>query len=234
MGAMYWTLNDAWPGQINAYWAGPAWGSIDFFGRWKATHYHARRFNAPVAIGAQRIGGVTSVTLISDRMKAFEARWRLRVLDRDGALISERGGAAAAAALAATPLAHLTDAQLLGGADPARSFAVAEVMEGAETLSRSFVYFVRAQDVALIDPRLTTTLSYGPRGSILLTVSSTTLARGVWVDFGDLDVALSDNSFDLAPGETRTLTATSRSTLAELQGSLKVRSLFGATVKPTH
>jgi beta-mannosidase len=234
MGAMYWTLNDAWPGQINAYWAGPAWGSIDFFGRWKATHYHARRFNAPVAIGAQRIGGVTSVTLISDRMKAFEARWRLRVLDRDGALISERGGAAAAAALAATPLAHLTDAQLLGGADPARSLAVAEVMEGAETLSRSFVYFVRAQDFALIDPRLTTTLSYGPRGSILLTVSSTTLARGVWVDFGDLDVALSDNSFDLAPGETRTLTATSRSTLAELQGSLKVRSLFGATVKPTH
>ena len=231
MGAMYWTLNDSWPGQINALWAGPAWGSVDFYGRWKATNYHARRFNAPVALGAQRSRGVTTVTLISDRTKPFEARWRLRVLDRDGALLSERGGTATAAPLAATPLASLTDAQLLAGADPTRSFAVAELMEDDTLVSRSFVHFARAQDEALIDPQLRATLAPGPNGSTLVELTSASLARGVWVDFGDLDVALSDNSFDLAPNEARVITVSSAAKLAELQRALTMRSLYGATAK---
>lgn len=232
MGAMYWTLNDAWPGQVNANWAGPAWGSVDFYGRWKATHFHARRFNAPVALAAQRSLGVTTVTLISDRMKPFDARWRLRVLDRDGALLSERGGAATAAPLATTPLASLTDSELLAGADPARSFAVAELTEGDTLISRNFVYFARAQDQALTDPQLRATLVRGPHGTTLLQVAATTLARGVWIDFGDLDVTLSDNSFDLAPGEVRVVTVNSAAKLAELERALTLRSLFGATVKP--
>lgn len=231
MGALYWTLNDAWPGQINANWAGPAWGSVDFYGRWKATHYRARRFNAPVALGAQRSLGVTSVTLISDRMKPFEARWRLRVLDRDGALRSDLSGTAMAAPLAATPLASLTDAQLLAGADPARTFALAELMESGNVVSRNFVYFAPAQDMALTDPQLRASLARGPRGSIVLEISAAALAKGVWFDFGDLDVALSDNSFDLAPGETRVLTVTSPSSLQDLQRALTVRSLYGAVVK---
>ena len=66
MGTFYWTLNDTWPGLVNSIWAGQAWGSIDFYDRWKAAHYRARRFYAPVTIGAQHIAGKTVVTLISE------------------------------------------------------------------------------------------------------------------------------------------------------------------------
>ena len=38
-GALYWQLNDCWPVA--------SWASIDYFGRWKALHYAARRFFAP-------------------------------------------------------------------------------------------------------------------------------------------------------------------------------------------
>jgi beta-mannosidase len=42
MGAIYWQLNDCWPVA--------SWSSIDYFGRWKALHYGARRFFAPLRV----------------------------------------------------------------------------------------------------------------------------------------------------------------------------------------
>lgn len=41
MGALYWQVNDNWPVA--------SWSSIDYYGRWKALHYYARNFFAPLA-----------------------------------------------------------------------------------------------------------------------------------------------------------------------------------------
>ncbi|MGF7143942.1 beta-mannosidase [Anaerotaenia torta] len=45
MGAVYWQLNDIWPVA--------SWSSIDYFGRWKALHYHAKKFFAPVLLSCE-------------------------------------------------------------------------------------------------------------------------------------------------------------------------------------
>ena len=42
MGALYWQLNDNWPVS--------SWSSIEYGGRWKQLHYHAKRFFANVAV----------------------------------------------------------------------------------------------------------------------------------------------------------------------------------------
>ena len=42
MGALYWQLNDMWPA--------PSWASLDWKGNWKALHYMAKRFYAPLLI----------------------------------------------------------------------------------------------------------------------------------------------------------------------------------------
>jgi beta-mannosidase len=47
----------------------------------------------------------------------------------------------------------------------------------------------------------------------------------VWVSFGDMDAELSDNAFDLLPGQSMTVTVHSKAALAKLQQALQVQDL---------
>ena len=48
MGALYWQLNDIWPVA--------SWASIDYYGRYKALQYVAKRFFSPVIISCKETG----------------------------------------------------------------------------------------------------------------------------------------------------------------------------------
>jgi beta-mannosidase len=54
------------------------------------------------------------------------------------------------------------------------------------------------------------------------------LARSVYLSFGDLDVQISDNYFDLLPGETAEIKASSTASLEALKAQLNVISLSDA------
>jgi beta-mannosidase len=223
MGSLYWQLNDVWPGA--------SWSSLDYYGRWKALQYHARRFYAPVALAAVHDKGATTVTLLSDRTMAASVRWRVRVMDVDGKVLSDTTSDAELKPLAATQVASLPDATLFKDADPARTFAVVELIEDGKTISRGVVTQVPAKAMALPDPRLSTVWSKTADG-YAVTVKAARLARAVWLDFGDLDATLTDNAFDLPPGEAVTVRVTSKASLDKLKQALTLRSLYGAT-KPT-
>jgi len=224
MGSMYWQLNDVWPGA--------SWSSVDYYGRWKALQYHARRFYAPVALAAVHDDGATTITLLSDRTTPAPVRWRVRVMDVDGKVLSDSTSDAELKPLAATQVASLPDAALFKGADPARTFALVELIENGNTISRSVVTQVPAKAMALPDPRLQASWSRTADG-YAVTIKAAKLARAVWLGFGDVDAALSDNAFDLPPGEAVTIQVTSKASLDQLKRALTLRSLYGATKPPT-
>ena len=72
MGAIYWQLNDCWPVA--------SWSSIDYFGRWKALHYTAKRFFAPVLASACEEGTKVSLHVSNESSDQFEGvlSWTLR------------------------------------------------------------------------------------------------------------------------------------------------------------
>ncbi len=219
MGSMYWQLNDVWPGA--------SWSSIDYFGRWKALQFHARRFYAPTMLAALRNNGTTTVSLVSDRTTAMPAHWRMQVMSFDGKLLSHAEGDATLAPLSSTPVGSYTDAELLKGADPKATFAVFDWLDGERTLSRNLVFFDEPKNLALPQAGIHATLA-SARDGYQLTLTATALARDVWVSFGDRDAELSDNAFNLLPGETVTLTVHSKAALDDLRGALKITSLADA------
>lgn len=220
MGSLYWQLNDVWPGA--------SWSSVDYFGRWKALQFHARRFFAPLRVTAIRQDGHTEVAAVSDRTEALDAQLRTRVMDMDGKLLSEHSEPVQLPALSSRQIAQASDAELLHGADPHHTFVVYELIEHGRPVSRQLLFFDPALKLRLPDPQLEGRIDRRGNDTIL-TVSAKRLAREVWVDFGDLDAQVSDNAFDLLPGEQVELKLTGVTDLAALRKAMHLRSLFGAT-----
>ncbi|WP_312445755.1 beta-mannosidase [Lacrimispora sp.] len=63
MGCVYWQLNDCWPVA--------SWSSIDYGGRWKALHYFARRFFAPVLLSCEETGALTWSTDVNEENRTI-------------------------------------------------------------------------------------------------------------------------------------------------------------------
>ena len=76
-GTLYWQLNDCWPVA--------SWSSLDYFGRWKALHYAARRFYAPLMLSIEDKPPVHGIYLSSDLRDGWEGsvRWSLETLSGD-------------------------------------------------------------------------------------------------------------------------------------------------------
>jgi beta-mannosidase len=223
MGSLYWQLNDVWPGA--------SWSSVDWFGRWKALQFHARRFYAPVAVAAlRRPDGNTVVSLLNDRTRPVRGVLRLRVMELGGKLLRDERTPVELAPLSAAKVADYTDAALLGNADPASTVAVFDLAVEREPASRGVVYFKAAKDMAWPAPALDAQLrpdGDGDGDGYALDLHAATLARAVWVDFGDADAELSDNALTLLPGESLSLHVASRAPLATLRKALRVRTVAG-------
>lgn len=189
--------------------------------------FHARRFYAPLLIAALRDHGVTRVSLVSDRATQVSARWRLRVMNFAGHVLSDRAADVTLPPLSAQQVAQFDDAQLLHGADPRRTFAVFDLLVDGRRVSRNLVFFAAPRELALPRPQIAAQLAPAADG-YALTLTSQQLARAVWVSFGQLDATLSDNAFNILPGRKVVLTVHSKANLAALRAALQVQDLAGA------
>jgi len=227
MGSIFWQLNDCWPVA--------SWSSIDYYGRWKALQYYARRFYAPILV-SPHVEDSLKVYIVSDKVKAEPATLRVRLMDFDGKVLLEESSAVSVAPLTSKvyldwPLKKLTDA---GAQDTSRVFVVAELTAGGSQISRNIVYLAPTKGVHLKPAQLKIETT-GENGRYKICITSPVLARRVYLSFGDLDVQVSDNYFDLLPGETAEIKATSTASIDALKAQLKVISLtdaFAADIQP--
>jgi len=221
MGSIFWQLNDCWPVA--------SWSSIDYYGRWKALQYYARRFYAPILVSPHVEDGSLKVYIVSDKTETKTAMLKVRLMDFDGKVLLEDSHSVDVTPLASKvylnwPLKMLTDA---GAADTSRVFVEAELTQGGTEDSRNLTYLVPVKQIKLEPANLKVETSQD-KGNYKIRITSPVLARSVYLSFGNLDVKVSDNYFNLLPGETIEINATGPTTLEQLRANLQVRSLTDA------
>jgi len=221
MGSIFWQLNDCWPVA--------SWSSIDYYGRWKALQYYARRFYAPILVSPHVENGAVKVYIVSDKTEAKPATLRVRLMNFDGKVLLDQSESVSVAPLSSKvyldwPLKKLADA---GAADTSRVFVVAELSENGAQVSRNLTYLAPVKEVHLKPAQLKVETA-GGNGSYKIRITSPVLARSVYLSFGNLDVKVSDNYFDLLPGEAVEITASGAASIDALKAQLKVISLTDA------
>ena len=222
MGSLYWQLNDCWPVA--------SWASIDYYGRWKALQYYARRFYDDVIVSPFAHDGKVDVYVVSDKLQPLSGQVRTRLLDFSGKLLSEKTQDVQVPAQSSAVYFTLDEKELLANADPKKRFLVFDLAVGGVQLSRNLIFFDTMHNVDLPTSVHIDTSLEDLNGVYTVTLRSPVLARGVYLSFGDLDVQTLDNYFDLLPGEPVTvkLKTSSSVSLDQLKSSMQVISLTDA------
>jgi beta-mannosidase len=222
MGTLYWQLNDCWPVA--------SWSSVDSLGRWKALHYMARRFFAPLLISGldDWDTGLVEVHVTSDRLAPCSgtASWLLtdvagRRLD-GGELAVE---IAANGDILATTL-DLSERLAQHGARQLLLWLALRV--GGESVSTNLVTFARPKHLELQTPGIAYDVTANADGSFAVTLTAEKPALWAWLSLRYLEARYSDAFFHLLPGQPVTVTVTplAPATLEEVRSQLEVSSLI--------
>lgn len=199
-GALVWQFDDCWPGQ--------SWSVLDYYGFGKAAYYYLKRVFAPELASFRALpdGGVelwlTNDTLvdfedaITVRLSTFggDVLWEEQMTTRAPANSSQVVGFWNAARLAPAPDRYLA-VRMTGDHSPANRhfFAAIKDLRRAPAAPEMVVTPVDAHEL---------------RVDLTAPTAAYTLFVHLLVPHGA--TRFSDNYFDLAPGERRTITVTNR------------------------
>ncbi len=221
-GTLYWQLNDCWPVI--------SWSSIDYFGRWKALHYAARRFYAPLLLSIEdnpaKDQRKMAVWITNDRCEAWEGRihWTLETLE--GEVIEGGNKTVLSPPQSAECQLTLDFFKHNGKVNWRRAIFVAELWQGETLQALQVAPFVLEKDLALDSPQLSVEASEA-EGLLQVQVTAQKLARFVEVSLQGADAVFSDNYFDLPARRSVTVDCALPEgwTIEQAQAALQVRSL---------
>ena len=202
MGVLYWQLNDIWPVA--------SWASIDYYGRFKALQYVAKRFFAPVMISCHEIGETTTRPYVICEPEYFDYStqaqlcvanetlrdvtgtvcWQLRTAE--GKVLQEGQQVVTVAALSS----YWLDNMDFNKTDVERNYLSFRFVVEDEVISEGSVLFTAPKHFLFADPKLRCEVNGDE-----ITVYADAYAKYVEIDSPDSDFVLSDNYFDMDPGK---------------------------------
>ncbi len=219
MGTIYWQVNDCWPVA--------SWASIDYYGRWKALHYYAKRFFAPVLLSCEEEGVLTqganvnaqpfplkksvrfNVSNETREEKSLAVVWSIR--KNDGSIIKEEKETLKVSGLSAVWL----EQKELPNMNIREEYISYALYEGEKQISSSSVILSVPKQFRYLDPELTCRVE----GNEII-VSAKSYAKSIEILNENEDMILSDNYFDMDAGEKRIRVISGK------PEGLKIRSVY--------
>lgn len=215
MGSLYWQLNDVWPVA--------SWASIDFQNNPKGLYYIVKKAFNPVIVVPSNFKNDFMVNVVSDNREAFKARMEMKIMDFSGKSLWSKSLPVNMGANTSTAFFKMTTSELVNKMDTTQIVFSVKLLKGNQLLASNLFYFASPKDLKLPKPVITKLVTVSDQG-YSITLTSDKLAMDVYLDT-DEKGRLSDNYFDLLPGEKITVSFKTKEKIENFGDKLKIFSL---------
>lgn len=223
MGAIYWQINDCWPVA--------SWSSLDYFGRWKALHYYAKRFFKPVLLSAEENGSQVKLNVSNETLAGFTGKlaWKLR--DNRYGVISKGFLDVEVASLSAATVESLDFGEYLNTEDRRKeTYLEYALVKEDEVVGSGALLFAPMKHFRWLNPEIETVVVEKEK-HFEITLTSKAFAYGVMLGLREFDGVFSNNFFHLSGGKPYTVYL-EKAELSkgidceELLGNLEIQSIY--------
>lgn len=217
MGTIYWQLNDCWPAI--------SWSSVDYYGRWKALHYHLRWLYADVLITGEFKGDSLELFIISDKQEPFPGA-ELEIITKtfEGTPITRRSIPIELPADTVKTAGKISLNELKHHHAKEQIYIRATLKYGKQTLATRFLFPVDEKDMQLPGPGLSFNVENDGR-DIRICLKAEKFAKNLFLSLTDTEGRFSDNYFDMEAGEEKTIKLSADCTVEKVGEKIEVRSL---------
>ena len=217
MGYMFGQLNDSFPCA--------SCSSIDYYGRWKALHYYAKRFFAPVLVSASNDGARVKFTLSSEQRIVYNGRFSYELLDNKNNRIFADAFDISMDACSTLELPVVDFSDKLKGHE--REYYLAYSIVGNTASSFGTILFVPPKSFDFLPPKIDREID-GNLRDYTITLTSDVYAHGVELDFTEVDAIFEDNYFDLTSGSAHRIHFTTRevTTPEALRRQIRIKTVY--------
>jgi beta-mannosidase len=199
MGTLFWQINDCWPVA--------SWSSTDYYRRWKAQQYYAKKAFADVLVSPDLDSTKVSVYVVNDLHEQKITNLILKVMDFSGKILFEKTIEAVLEPNSSKEFFNSDVSGIVPAAALKTSLLYTEVREGDNILNSNILYFLPPKDLSLPKASVISDIKED-NGVFTLQLSSSKLVKNLYMSLENGDGFFSDNYFDILPGGSVTVTFT--------------------------
>lgn len=191
MGSIYWQLNDCWPAA--------SWASLDYYGRWKALHYGARRFYSRFMVSAcekTELSPEIDYYIHNESFQTRKALLRVRLFDRENNTIHTMEKMVEAGPFETAMVMSVDFSDQMDGVRRKQTGAEYELMEDKAVVSRGTNLFVKPKYFEFLVPEYQIAVTE-EEDCFRIHVSSHVYASYVELYMERFDPVFEDNYFDI-------------------------------------
>lgn len=215
MGSLFWQHNDCWPVA--------SWASRDYYGRWKAQHYFAKKAYDMILVSPVVLNEKLTVHLVSDYLKAVSGKFSIKVMDMKGNVVYNKSMSLKTPVNGSELVFESAINDVLGGKSKNDVIIYTE-FETKDKTYTNVAYAAEQKDLNYEKANISWSAKKVD-GGYDVTLRSDVFARGVFMSLSGIDNFFEDNYFDLLPGKEVTINVKTDLSLSVFKEQLKVISL---------
>jgi beta-mannosidase len=186
MGTLFWQANDCWPVT--------SWSSVDYYGRWKAFQYQAKRSFEKVLISVKETTTAYVIFLINDSVENFGGDFDFELIDFSGNSHWKKD--VVAVVPANSSLSHIQIPKEDFEGFDLKKAVLSVSFHSMNKSAQSLYYFAKPKDLDLTKPNI----QIKKIDEATIEVTSDVLAKNVFLSSVQ-DTFFSDNYFDILPNQ---------------------------------